>query len=305
MSCGELDAYCRDRVGLLHCTQERIGSPDLHWFPPDYYLQIPCGCCTECRKHKRNEWSIRLIIEMEQHKENTFVTLTLDDQYLERFKDDPKRPLKLFVDRVRKAIGRRPRYFFLPELGPKTHRLHYHGILFGTSKVELPYSLLRGKWQYGICDFGWVDHRTAHYVTKYMLKYEQDFKPWVLCSNGIGKSYLGTKSVDWHINGFEPRNYINWHGRLYPLSQYYRRYLYDEDVKLCMMLNRTQAPPPEEWELNGIIYDDFVAYSEARLSYYKYTLEHGLSFKLKSFKNKQNGKFCISEIGPPEASAFE
>ena len=202
--------WCRDVIGWENCIaiesfpivrkrgDDYVKDEAYKLVPPDYYLQIPCGTCLYCLKRKRNEWSLRLQYEVLDHSASTFVTLTFDDYHLDKFKDDYKKPLKLYIDRLRKKIGYRPRYFFISEYGEDdryTNRLHFHGIIFGTSADSLSYSVQRKLWKYGIADTGWVDLRTANYLTKYMLKMQNDKKPILMCSNGIGKSFLNRQDI--------------------------------------------------------------------------------------------------------------
>lgn len=131
--------YLKNTLGLEHCFyNETDKTLPFGLLPIDFKISVPCGKCAECRKSKRLAWSHRLAVETMQHKESTFLTLTLDDKFLDEFKDTPKVPLMRFIDRLRKHLGYRPKYFFVSELGEKTRRLHFHGVIFGTSRKDFP-----------------------------------------------------------------------------------------------------------------------------------------------------------------------
>lgn len=288
MSLVERSEYCRSTIGLEYC----VFHPEEGLIPPDFWIQIPCGTCFACLKRKRQEWSFRLIQEIFEHSENSFVTLTFDDEHLAKFADDYKRPLKLYVDRLRKRLGFRPRYWFISELGEENGRFHIHGIIFGTSKDAIPYSLMRSLWPYGRSDYGWVNCRTCNYLTKYLLKFQGDFKPFIMCSNGIGASYLSKKPLDYFVNGFDVRSYAEFMGVKYPLSVYYKSKIFTDDLKVCFMLNRVMEHKQFSAFLNGKEYKDKYLYQNARNSYFQKTLKLGLS---KPLKRKNYGKICISE----------
>lgn len=116
------------------------------------YCFIPCGHCEECRKAKKNEWTIRLNGEIEEYHTKMgykigFLTLTYNDQHLPHIpKTYLKNPndkipcfsyqdIKKFTDTIRTYLWRERkltdgfRYFITSEYGEKYHRPHYHGII--------------------------------------------------------------------------------------------------------------------------------------------------------------------------------
>lgn len=290
-----VDGVPSDR--LLWNLDHNVGP--VGFLPPDFKIQIPCGKCLECRKKHRLSWESRIIDEIFQHKKNCFVTLTLDDHYLEKFKDDSKRPLKLYIDRLRKALGYRPRYVFTSELGEESGRLHYHGILFDTDIDKIPYCLMRDRWKYGISYIsGDVTPKTARYVTKYILKPHPDYKGFVMCSNGIGRSYCNGRNMRWHLNQFDYRPFRQLDGRWYPLAKYCADKMFDEDMRFILMMNRTLK---DRWYLRGVEYNSEYDYLRDRDRWYRKTLQLDLSKHL-TFKN--NGKFHFSETGYTQSEIF-
>lgn len=246
--------------------------------PIDFKISVPCGKCAECRKSKRLAWSHRLAVEVMQHKESTFLTLTLDDKSLDEFKDTPKVPLMRFIDRLRKHLGYRPKYFFVSELGEKTRRLHYHGVFFGTSRKEFPFDVIRKKWQYGIVWLApFCNVKTANYITKYMLKDNKGYKPFMLCSNGIGLAYVTDKNKERFINNyqFNPNTKIG--NAWYPLHRYYQDRFLDDDLKMSKMLNAKYDISPKKYVFKGITYSSDKLVQIAKLKWLDWTNKTDLS----------------------------
>lgn len=297
MDPSEVWLYMQDRIGFEYCTFEdpAFNPHSLPRLPPDYYIDVPCGKCESCRKNKRLGWSLRLIEEINQHKESIFVTLTLDEKNLPIVAKEPKRYLKLYIDRLRKVLGYRPRYFIISELGDEKHhtgRLHFHGIFFGTGKDKFSFATARIKWPHGNTWTGYVNHKTALYLTKYMLKDKGDYKPILMCSNGIGASYINKSNIHKHLNGFDFQMFVSKGRHLFPLPQYYIRKMFNEDILLVKMLNN-KLNPISEWSLNGRKYFDVRKYLDARDKYYDFTLRYGLSTPLKT--KDFYGKLCYPE----------
>ena len=171
--------------------------------------QFP-GKCYDCRKAAATRWRFRLFQEMNLggHKNSLFVTLTLDDNYLND-SIDPSTYIRRFFDRLRKTYGRSVKHWFIHEYGTSetgTHRLHFHGILwdfpdrpvYGPSGRKLPSlraiaamsteeartdayrsfndDVLNPLWGYGFSYIGHTcDIGTALYITKYITKGYLDY----------------------------------------------------------------------------------------------------------------------------------
>lgn len=291
MTPSQLSAYCKAylpsdayTVGRLPFESETLPtrrySKELvsTLIPLDYVLHVPCGKCPACRANLRNGWSARLLQELDSHtklgRHSLFLTLTFDEESLSAFKDDPYVPLRRFIDLLRKKCGTRPRYFFITELGGKTKRLHFHGILFGVSRSQLSFDFMHHAWKCGHSWIGYVNDRTCNYITKYLLKDCLDsiedstgnpFRPSIYCSNGLGLSYVNAESIEYHINGFDPIFYITRNGRRYPLHPYYRNKLFSDDVRLCFVINRASQPLlPVLFQ--GKLYHDYASYLSAFLA---------------------------------------
>ena len=101
------------------------------------YIYVPCGKCVGCRSDNAKMWSIRAIKEFHMHNDNSFITLTYDDNS-SLVDSDPLCLCSLrykhfqdFMKRLRKTTGAKIRYLVCGEYGTKNGRAHFHAILFG------------------------------------------------------------------------------------------------------------------------------------------------------------------------------
>ena len=120
-------------------------------------LEVPCGKCLGCRIAKRQEWSLRMLHELNYHKESVFLTLTYNDYYVPSHGGLSIPELQNFFKRVRKALEcqkRSIKYFACGEYGEQNMRPHYHAIVFGLGLNEYDKQLVRNQWPY--CN--WDNH---------------------------------------------------------------------------------------------------------------------------------------------------
>jgi hypothetical protein len=117
------------------------------------------------------------------HPENSFVTLTYDDQHLKSskliYEDFQKFIRKLRDQNPHKTIS----YLVTGEYGEKNNRPHWHAIIFNYRPTDLvrKYSNEQGNqiysskelsllWPHGTSDLGNVTYQSAGYVARYALK---------------------------------------------------------------------------------------------------------------------------------------
>lgn len=115
---------------------------------------IRCGKCLGCRMDKSQEWANRCIMELQDHEDAYFLTLTYDNDHVpqsgyaipETGEFQPslslrKKDFQAFIKRLRKRVEPdRIRYFASGEYGDNTQRPHYHAIIFGLRLNDLvPY----------------------------------------------------------------------------------------------------------------------------------------------------------------------
>lgn len=166
------------------------------------YIEIPCGKCIGCRLEYSRQWANRCLLEMQDHEQSYFVTLTYDDEHvpmvapfsrIDTGETDitsytlRKRDFQLFMKRLRKAYGEkydnRIRYFACGEYGPSTLRPHYHSIMFGLKLDDLVLDrkskkgfnmykseFLESVWPNGFVDVEDCTWETCAYTARYVMK---------------------------------------------------------------------------------------------------------------------------------------
>lgn len=155
------------------------------------YIEVPCGQCIGCRLEYSREWAVRCVCEAKMHKENSFLTLTYDDDHVpgdgslhhEHFVDFMKRFRYYLAERGFPRIS----YYMGGEYGELYSRPHYHSIVFGFCPVDLKYwmtskagykiytsEIMDKLWTYGRVFVGDVTFESAAYVARYCLKKVKD-----------------------------------------------------------------------------------------------------------------------------------
>lgn len=139
----------------------------------DMYKLVPCGKCVVCRQKNQKDWIFRLQAEQHNCPQCIFVTYTYDDDHVRLKNGVPtvcKRDMQLYLKRLRKRFPAGTlRYFLVSEYGSKTHRPHYHAILFNYSNLDLR-DFVDLDWQNGFVDIGTVTDASIAYTLKYCLK---------------------------------------------------------------------------------------------------------------------------------------
>lgn len=181
------------------------------------YAAVPCGQCLGCRLDWAADWALRCEKEAKCWPRNSFVTLTYSDDELplgaSTRSSVSKREFQLFMKRLRKELGEHIRYFASGEYGDQNDRAHYHALLFNCGFDDrVPWRVSRGNqlfrsrtlerlWPFGFSSIGEVNHQTASYVAKYVVKklrgsaavaqYADREPPFVLMSRrpGIGEAW--------------------------------------------------------------------------------------------------------------------
>jgi len=162
------------------------GKRPLTFNPRDAYsdltVTLPCGQCVGCRLERSRQWAVRCVHEASLHENNSFITLTFSDEYLDPSGSLVKADFQKFMKRLRKRTGLKIRYFHCGEYGEKYGRPHHHACLFGidfpdkklwkqTNGVNLYNSEeLQQIWPYGHSSIGDVTFESAAYVARYIMK---------------------------------------------------------------------------------------------------------------------------------------
>lgn len=141
---------------------------------------------------------IRMYHESTMHKQNSFLTLTYDDNNCPQ--NINKRDLQLFFKRLRKSEGKL-RYFACGEYGERTRRPHYHAVIFGHDFKGGAYAIneklygnpkLTQIWGLGQVSIGDVTPESCAYVAGYSVKKITDPETFNLMSRrpGIGAGWI-------------------------------------------------------------------------------------------------------------------
>lgn len=161
------------------------------------HVVVPCGKCVLCRKRKNDIWVRRLENERLNNVYTVFFTLTYDNEHLPKvspkdvhnidttgwskkdydyFNNSNFFPafsvehLQKFIKRLRYHAKQKIRYYIVSERGPRTHRSHYHGLLFFNSSrlAKEIINLIRENWKYGFINAQFVCSSSSSYVAGYL-----------------------------------------------------------------------------------------------------------------------------------------
>lgn len=171
----------------------------------EWYTTVPCGICRECKMDYAKQWANRMVLEAQDWPRNLFFTATYNNDNLpfnssSGFPTLDKRDVQLFMKRLRKAFEpRKIRFYFAGEYGTRTHRPHYHAILFNLGLDDFPdrkihsYNELKQPlycsptleklWGHGFILMSDVTWKTCNYVARYVDK--KAFREDVPMTNGL------------------------------------------------------------------------------------------------------------------------
>ncbi len=186
----------------------------------DLPVIIPCGQCIGCRLERSRQWAIRCVHEAQLHEDNSFITLTYNDESLPWCKSICKDAVQRFWKRLRKRHNGPIRYFMCGEYGSSMFRPHYHACVFGCKfpkkvlwqvrdGVKLYRDpVLEALWPKGFSTIGDVTFESAAYVARYIMKKvtgklaDAHYKgrlpeaTWMSRRPGIGKAWFDKFSSD-------------------------------------------------------------------------------------------------------------
>lgn len=221
------------------------------------YIEIPCGECKECKKKRKEMWRLRIENELLDSKSAIFFTGTFSDEAIENIKkqygvkeenDIATKANRLFLERLRKKHGIKLTHWCITELGSKKGRIHIHGIFFIKENQDIKYikDKIKREWDFGWNYLGYVDQgKTINYITKYMLKENEnfkEFKPKVLASQKIGigfiernKRFYKYKEKNGEIEANTKMEYLD--GRETYLIKYYKEKLYTTEERENILLS--------------------------------------------------------------------
>ena len=157
-------------------------------FDSENPVYIACGQCIGCRLERSRQWATRCVLESQLHKENTFLTLTYNDEFLPKDGSLHKEHLQLFMKRLRRKLDyfgftSKVRFFACGEYGSLYERPHYHIILFGFRPHDLKRiggnklgnsyfssEFISALWPFGYNMCADVSFESCAYVARYVTK---------------------------------------------------------------------------------------------------------------------------------------
>lgn len=158
-------------------------------------IPLPCGKCIGCRLERSRQWALRCVNEASLYENNMFITLTFNDEHVDKTGSLVKEDFQKFMKRLRKSYRGDQvvknekgedtypiRYFHCGEYGEKLERPHHHACIFNFEfKDKVLWDtrngvrLFRSKclerlWSYGYSTIGEVTFDSAAYVARYITK---------------------------------------------------------------------------------------------------------------------------------------
>jgi len=275
----------------MRCTSPKtVGfksdGKTLCWSPKNYSkeyptFQLPCSKCISCRLEYARQWAQRCVHEASMYENNSFITLTYNDENL----GDNKLNYKDFQDFMKRLRSKEPHleisYFVTGEYGEKSKRKHWHAIIFNweppdkihqftTDRGDRVFtsSLLDSLWGHGETKTGAVTIESAGYTARYSAKklvhgkdQNHDYTPISKKSSkhAIGKRWLEKHWEDVFNHGYiinadgvksgVPRYYEKWLKRERPGHWRHYRTKTKEEL-LLRLIKEEEETSKQEFDIN-------------------------------------------------------
>lgn len=136
--------------------------------PKGLVVNVACKQCVGCRIRRQSGWTLRNLLEVQQHSSAAFVTLTYRDEVCPDQLD--YRDFQLFLKRLRKELAVPIRFFSVGEYGSKTGRPHWHALIYGMPGQEKGHWDTE-QWPHGYAYIGQVTPESIRYTARYCLKF--------------------------------------------------------------------------------------------------------------------------------------
>lgn len=217
--------------------QSEPGKPlEFQWRqdrPPEFF--IDCGKCEGCRARQRRDWAVRMAHESQDWERNSFLTLTYDDFHCPEELD--KHAVQTFLKRLRKRSNRQIRYFITGEYGDKTHRPHYHAIIFNEDFRDgrFTYTINEKLWGNKTLDNLWgmgtvavsdFTFSTAMYVAGYTAKKIGNQDTFTIQSR---KPPIGQNWLRKHYDNIQRLETVVIEGKEVPIPRVYHEWVKGEE----------------------------------------------------------------------------
>lgn len=232
----------------------------------DMPVTVPCGQCIGCRLERSRQWAIRCVHEASLYENNSFITLTYDNEHLPKDGSLNKKHYQDFMKRLRKAYSQKIRYFHCGEYGEQLGRPHYHACLFNfdapDKKLWKPSEggdlyvseKLNEIWGQGFCILGAVTFDSAAYVSRYIAKkitgdkaeghYGPKLPEYTTMSRrpGIGKGWFEKYKTDCY-----PSDSVVMRGKEFLPPKYYdKQFEIDSPEEFAKLKHKRKASAPDQ-----------------------------------------------------------
>lgn len=190
------------------------------------------------------------------HQENTWLTLTYDDEHLPQGNILVRSDLDKFVKRLRKYAGSDLSILGCGEYGERSGRAHYHLCVFGASfPDQQPFKRgssgelisrsddLEKIWTFGQSAIGELNFDTAAYTARYVVKKLRGKKTsdeFVTMSRRPG---IGKRFIEKYYKDIYPKDFVHVRGRKMKPPIYFDRWLQENEPDLFeeVQFNRARA----------------------------------------------------------------
>lgn len=132
--------------------------------PTGAFDGVRCGSCIGCRTTRAQHLVLRARLELMDHRDACWSTLTYDDGQVPMTLS--VRHVQLYLKRLRKRVGKF-RYIASGEYGDRTCRPHYHAIFFGLPQSE---QAIVSEWRHGYARIDALTPASIAYVCGYVAK---------------------------------------------------------------------------------------------------------------------------------------
>lgn len=251
----------------------KTGKRPLKFKPQGAYIDLPvmlpCGKCIGCRLEQSRQWAVRCVHESSMHDENSFLTLTYNDEHLPEDGTLVKSHLQGFIKKLRRKTGKELRYYGCGEYGDKLGRPHYHIIVFGYEpkdkevlvsgqvrrfknifSTKIANDLFTSKeieerWGKGFCTAGSVSFDSAGYVARYCVKkisgdkaishYGKKIPEFAIMSRKPG---LGKLWIEKYLTDVYPKDFFTLDGVKMRPPRYYDIHLEEVNPELMKKIKK-------------------------------------------------------------------
>ena len=259
---------CRSADGLYYISFKDFNPESIQ------DLKLPCGRCMGCRLERSRQWATRCMHEAQLHNQNTFITLTFNEEKINNNYTLVKSDFQNFIKRLRKLYyspkfqAQYPnfhkgkiRYFHCGEYGDDFSRPHHHACLFNCDFPDKKLhkknkdgdnlytsEILQSLWQdNGYAYIGNVTFESAAYVARYCTKkitgkkadeyYSGRTPEYMTCSKNpaIGKQWL-----EQYLSDVFPSDEIIMRGKKMRVNRYYEKYLEKTDPEMLYQVKATR-----------------------------------------------------------------